>query len=500
MFQNIKSLIFQLKILKSRSVHDTQDCIKSSKEYMKNESLSQELLSDVLMGKKIFLTKTFDELQKLLSKTVFYQPLHGYPPIIDEEPQRHCLDRADGILSYLNRMGPARVLDVGCSFGYFSYFLTSRNYIVDSIDSDKNCIDICHFLKAYNQNLNNLPKFSAVNFDLDYIEKIPSDTYEIVLLLSVLHHITSEHGIPYVQDMMRALLEKVPVIITEIALREEEVPFPWKDKLPGNPLEIFNKCENFKIDLIGYYPTHLSSVKRPLYAVSLNKIHVNHQDYPLNSRNYIAHEDAHHYFRAFYESKNHFIKKYTLHNQHDDLIADNDSEIKNEIAVYNKLPKNSYFPALISTELTERSIVVVLSKLPGRTLKNYLESTTQFQDPEKIILSLLEAVRILRKSGYYHNDIRAWNIMLNFDEVYLYDFGRADLEEKESTQVAILWIIFQLHHHCSISYLKLSYPLTQAPDINLESMTLSLRLLTKKIMRFPSIDEYFKNCLQTYPE
>ena len=249
-------------------------------------------------------------LQKLLQKTAFYQPLYGYLPINDRIPERPCIDRADAILNGLKEMGQTVVLDVGCSFGYFSYYFADRGYSVEGIDSDPACVDICHFLQKFS--VKNTPRITHTHFDLHYIQTIPSHKYDVAFLLSVLHHITSAQGIAYVQEMLRCLLEKIPVLIVELAVREEEAPFPWRDRLPRNELEVFATCQDIDIVKLGCFSTHLSAIKRPLYKISKNTLVINQQKYHILKRRFVANLDAHYYFRVFYETSDAFIKEYRL--------------------------------------------------------------------------------------------------------------------------------------------------------------------------------------------
>ena len=335
------------------------------------------------------LNQSMDTILELLSKTVYYQPLHGYVHLNNMQPQRPCTDRADVIHQALSTMGPTRLLDVGCSFGYFSYFLAMRGYIVDAIDFDQNCIEICNFLVQFNPE--NIPYFANAAFDIDYIKQIPQEKYDVALLLSVLHHVTSEQGVPYVQDMMQSLLDRVPVLIVELALREEDVPFPWKDRLPFNDLDIFAKCENISIIKLGCFSTHLSTIKRPLYMVCKNTVTINERSYEILKRRFIAHEDAHHYFRVFYEAKDAFIKNYRL--QHNQIsLNESKAEMLNEISVYKELPANNLFPSLIDYTCDDVSIKLVLSKLPGATLKHHLETDSSQLNATSIIKQLLQAV------------------------------------------------------------------------------------------------------------
>jgi len=100
-----------------------------------------------------------------------------------------------------------------------------------------------------------------------------------MLYLSVLHHVNrvkNENGTKYVQDLIRASLDKVPFIIFELAHKQENVTFPWRRYLPKDILDYFNHLpENgFELHYVQDFPTHLSEVPRPMYVLERKYIPV----------------------------------------------------------------------------------------------------------------------------------------------------------------------------------------------------------------------------------
>jgi O-antigen chain-terminating bifunctional methyltransferase/kinase len=458
---------------------------------MKTPSKAQRWLQDLRLFMRFMSLKpsdlptVFKSIRQLFKINIFYQPLYGHI-LARQNPQRYCLNRADAIYHFLSAMGPTMVLDVGCNFGFFSYYLAERAYYVHGIDSDRHCIDICKLLSYFNPR--NTPAFNVAQFDLNYItQQIRPEMYDVALLLSTLHHITSQRGVPYVQRMMHALLEKIPILIVELAVDEEEVPYDWKKGLPLNALDIFSTCPDVKMIKLGHFTTHLSNRKRPLYAVMKNSITVNERRYEIEKYSFVAYDGIFYKFRTFYDAGPVFIKNYRLNLP---MIAeDNKKQILNEITIYQALPDNNSFPKLVDYVDEGHSIKVVLTKLPGTLLQTCLEKEMFPLNAVQIVHGILKAVRILLESGYYHNDIRPWNIMLDGDDVYLFDLGKADTKEHEDTITGMLWIIYQLHTGCSIDYIHntMSYPLVTRPEIPLEELEPALRQITEKLLQAPSI-------------
>ncbi len=201
----------------------------------------------------------------LLKRTQFYQPLYNFS-IIKKVPERTCIERADAIYHSLkDRDHGARILDLGCNFGYFSFYFAERGYTAEAIDTSAHNIALCKLLQRVNQKNTS---FSVAEFSKEYLEKMPAKRYDISFLFSVLHHIAYLKGFEYTQDLMALLTEKIPVLFIELATKAESETAPWREFLTDNDLDIFAKCSNINIEKIGDFSIHGRSVLRPLYKVT----------------------------------------------------------------------------------------------------------------------------------------------------------------------------------------------------------------------------------------
>ncbi|MBS0880173.1 methyltransferase domain-containing protein, partial [Pantoea sp. JGM49] len=184
-----------------------------------------------------------------------YQTIFGHPEW-DDNVSRNCNERLDVIYEVYttlsNKLGrPLKVLDLGCAQGFFSLSLANKGATVKGIDFlDKN-IDVCRKLAEENENLN-------VEFDTgrieDVIDNIEPRNYDLVIGLSVFHHLVHEHGVEKVRNLLSKLADSVHALILELALKEE--PLYWGPSLPEQPEELIESCKFYRI--IAEYQTHLS--------------------------------------------------------------------------------------------------------------------------------------------------------------------------------------------------------------------------------------------------
>lgn len=203
----------------------------------------------------------------LLQKTQYYQPLYHFSIIKKKQPERICIDRADAIYREIHTHYPrARILDIGCNFGYFSYYFADRGFEVTGIDYSLKNIRICHLLnQIHGKNI----CFSTANFSEPFVDALKPNEYQFAFLFSVMHHLIYSNSLSYAQDLIAHLLEKIPVLFIELALKTEPTSSPWKSALPEDERLLFAKCKDITIKKIGSFATSKGMIgQRPLYKVS----------------------------------------------------------------------------------------------------------------------------------------------------------------------------------------------------------------------------------------
>jgi hypothetical protein len=203
-------------------------------------------------------------LEAALNRVEYYQPLYGITGF--EDPLRGCRDRAKVIASALPfTQSDFRLIDFGSSLGYFPFFFADRGAVTTGCD-----------IKAANtavavetQRLNGLnATFKTASLDVETVSGILPGDYDVALILSVLHHITHRHGVDYVAHLLAELMVRVPVLVLELAHRNEGVNYPWRKSLPADPLTILREVGAVNVKLLGDFPSHLSAATRPMYLIT----------------------------------------------------------------------------------------------------------------------------------------------------------------------------------------------------------------------------------------
>lgn len=411
----------------------------------------------ITLGRGIELVTIMTRLFSLLTwqKVDFYQPLYNFPLFKQKKPQRLCIDRADAIHRQIEGWGQGgRILDIGCSLGYFSHYFAERGYKVTGVDYDKKNIDICTLLKRVNNNSTN---FSVSEFSEEFIHQIKPGQFDIVFIFSVIHHIIYYKGLDYAQNLMADILNKTSVMFIELAIKNEQLSIFWRDSLPEDELAIFDKCTNLTITKVGYFPTHLSEVRRPLYRVEKNVLQVGNDRYNVKKQKFISYDGGNYFGRHFYDCGDKFIKKYLLSEECIDAEL-----IEKEISNYKQLPTSDFLPKFLSSQRDNDSIVMIFEKIPGENLYDLL-SKNHAIPRLSIFLDIVAALQFMLEYGFYHNDLRTWNILFDGEKAHVIDLGLACSREGENTNLALLWIISQMHQFECYDFQN---PITVLPPIN----------------------------------
>jgi O-antigen chain-terminating methyltransferase len=110
--------------------------------------------------------------------------------------------------------------------------------------------------------------FKTAPLDLNTVSTNLPGEYDVALALSVLHHITLRRGIDNVKQLVAELLACIPILVVELAHRDEGVNFAWRESLPEDPLGIFSACPHIRVHRLGDFSSHLSSSVRPMYLIT----------------------------------------------------------------------------------------------------------------------------------------------------------------------------------------------------------------------------------------
>ncbi|WP_421298310.1 methyltransferase domain-containing protein [Aeromonas veronii] len=348
-----------------------------------------------------------------------YQPIFKHPEFT-AKASRSCLDRLETIASIYDYISkekdrPLKVLDLGCAQGYFSLSLAERGAIVTAVDYSQPNIDVCKKLAEENSSFN--VDFLLGSIETIVQERVKEQEYDLVLGLSVFHHLVYEHGAEYVFDLLKMLSKKIETGIFEFALHTE--PLYWAASQPEDPRQLI---EYYAFSHhISMYGTHLSAVERPLFFASNKYWNVDDRYGVIDSFTSRSHQLDNFYHgntRHYYFSGNKIIKVFIKNNTNS-----NYSELMNESVFLNKRIPGFRSSELLCYGSNCSESWLVRTAVPGRLLLDIILTGDEYDD-EKIIEGILSQITLLEAHGLYHNDLRPWNILIGDDsQVYIIDYG-----------------------------------------------------------------------------
>ncbi|MGD0275347.1 MAG: methyltransferase domain-containing protein [Syntrophales bacterium] len=393
-----------------------------------------------------------------------YQPILGHPELSDVV-SRGCEDRLAPIVQtcqvlevLLNR--PLRVLDLGCAQGFFSLSLAKLGAIVHGLDFFGANIAVCKALAHEHPEF--MVSFEAGRVE-DVIAQIGHNDYDLVLGLSVFHHIVHETGWAAVQQLLTELASKVAVGIFELALASE--PLYWGPSQPQDPRLLL---EGFSfVHELAQHSTHLSAITRPLYVASRRYWFLNGQAGAFETWQADSHvlaHGTHQGTRRFYFGDGLVSKLYYLDNAA--RTEYNLQEHYNETAFLLSPPPGFNAPRLVLQGKHEREVWLVRELLPGELLIDVIRGGKPY-DAKCVIQDVLAQLVMLEAAGLYHNDVRAWNTLISPDgHANLIDYGAISNDQKDC-----VW-----PHDIFLAFLIFVYEVTTgqiAPPIPLRTVAIS---------------------------
>jgi O-antigen chain-terminating methyltransferase len=374
-----------------------------------------------------------------------YQPIYGHPEL-SERVSRQSADRLETIVGVyraleLHLHRAPRVLDLGCAQGYFCLALGALGADVTGIDNLQANIDVCQALAR--EHPEQKPRFQVCDIE-GYLQQIAADQFDVVLGLSVFHHLVHQHGVDTVAGWLDILAKKTACSIVELALRDE--PLYWAAAQPADERELL--CHfAFAIEL-GRYPTHLSEIARPLLFASNQLWYVDGKVHPFDRHSKQSHAfagNAHAGTRSYYFSHGQLAKHYRLV---EPLILPNRKEFDVEIALLANRPKKlAFLPKLLAHSKSEHDLMLVREALKGELLLNLMLEGKHYA-AEKIIGDVLQQLSALESLGLFHSDVRAWNVLIEDDGgAFLIDYGSISRDREDCVWPQDLILSFFIFVH-----------------------------------------------------
>ena len=162
-----------------------------------------------------------------------YQPIWGVDSTIPTS--RACQDRAADIQSVVDVLERTlgrklRILDLGASQGYFTVHFAKLGHSVDAVEYDELNAKFLDELISYYR-LESLVKIYPA--EITQFTRTIDQEYDIVLCLSVLHHVYHFIGSEKAVNLLTWIATHSKISFFELARREEEYMY-WSKSLPKN--------------------------------------------------------------------------------------------------------------------------------------------------------------------------------------------------------------------------------------------------------------------------
>ncbi|MCC2312930.1 class I SAM-dependent methyltransferase [Cellulomonas xiejunii] len=381
-----------------------------------------------------------DVLRRLVSKVEHYQPLYGVAGIV-EEPARESQERARLIAEALEPVRGRRVLDIGSSLGYMSFALADRGAHVVGWEYNADNAEVARQVAA----INGLPvTFLVKELTVESVRTIPHGQVDAVLVLAVLHHVIHYQGLEAAQEIVRELLDRVPVLVVELATKGEDPDLFWDASQPEDPLEVLALVKD-DVDVvpIAEVGTHLSTRTRPLLRISRRQsVTVGGRSFTFDSTAYEAYAGSPiangPWRRRYFHGRDHIVKEYLFSQD----TPDNWSQIIGELYTYSTLGYHSpihHMIELVASDIDHRGARLALARVPGTLLSEVGRPDDQVL--VTVVRDVLRTLADLRDHGFRHNDVRSWNIIVNDGGAWLIDYGRAAHAPLEDDVVALAWAV-----------------------------------------------------------
>lgn len=347
-----------------------------------------------------------------------YQPVFGEG---DDTAARRCDDRLAVIASIVDtlrdRLGrPVRVLDLGCAQGYFALSLAARGATVTGVDRGSANVALCRALAERHPGLD--AQFVEADI-VDYAATLAPGSVDVVLALSVVHHVAHERSPDAAKQLVAGLAGRAELLLVETALRSE--PVYWSDALPDDPRDFFADVPF--VHAIARFPTHLSDVQRPLVFASARWWKLGDSFERFDRWSAASHEfamDVHRGTRRYFFGS-HLAKQYLLAGAAAD--RNRDELFREEAFLRNPPGGMPRLPRLVASGVELDQGFLVREMVPGSRLTGIVLAGGTL-DATRAIGDVLDELCALEAAGRYHGDVRPWNVIVGDDgQATLIDYG-----------------------------------------------------------------------------
>jgi O-antigen chain-terminating methyltransferase len=378
------------------------------------------------------------ELDRLVSQLPErYQPIYGDEPgessrAADLPRTASIVEMAELVSRHVGR--PLRVLDLGASQGYLAFVLAERGHHVTGVDYLPINVQVARAIHDRH------PHLDVTFLDGDVTDAVLMeglDGFDLVLGMSVLHHVAHRDGLPRAVDVVANLSRRVEHGLFEMALRTE--PMYWAECQPSDPRVTL--APYAFIRQVGSSPTHLSSIDRPLLFCSTSLALMNGELHPIRAFTEASHDAAADVVRGkrrYYTLDAGLMKiaaRFSDDAEEEHLTFVRD-ELRHEAEVLGALAQSGLdVPSVLEFADSADETVIAKTTYPGElvsVVNHALDGAARTRVTEDVVAELAR----YEEQGWYHTDLRLWNVVWDEigDTAHVIDHGSLHREP-----VDVLW-------------------------------------------------------------
>jgi tRNA A-37 threonylcarbamoyl transferase component Bud32 len=338
------------------------------------------------------------------------EPLWGIPNYLNPHLNYQSLiEQIDQILK--NFPKNAHILLINGNQGYLALHLVKKNFKVTVLEPHESNF---HLIEALKEEYNIQRKLKILKWE--NTEKIPDikETFDLVICAHTFLFSNINNGIDVSKELFTKIKENFNyILIIELQHDHNKWWDPYVEKLEINAaytkniycLPINNRAIQPKIHLIS--ETNIQG-----FTFFDESKEIITKNYPVDTRNdYVT----------IYQSKTKIIKEVKIMNSAE-------QETLNLKRIPKKIQNKLKLPLRYEVKQSGESTFYIRNKIEGKIADEYI------QLKPKNLQNFIELICQYSKYGYFHNDLRPWNVIVNDEEIALIDFEFLSKIDKDPTE------------------------------------------------------------------
>jgi SAM-dependent methyltransferase len=371
------------------------------------------------------------------------QPAWGLGAGQDATKRAHD-ERLKAILPLLEALpheGALRILDVDCAQGYFSLAIAhalaarGRSAEVVGVDPHEQNIRFCEALALHH---GAGARFVCAAFDVGFVERQEHARWDAILVLgdSIVAADANEKEIVATISLLR---KHSRVMLCEVS----------QDQQPSDPNGAWRMSSD-RLLASNAFCRQLASftglpggAPRVLCACSDHLAWVGRRWFAFDRVTDRAHAGVPSSFagqRRFFLGVDAVIKAFQGGGRHGTF---NRAELANEAAALQALRgKSGRYPVVLAQADDGDVVWLARESLPGEPLSERMASGGINRDV--VARGLIAELALLESLGFYHADLRCWNVLVNGEEVRLIDFGAMTRMSSALQRLALCAVLLEV--------------------------------------------------------